>query len=118
MDKPTFILLFTVAFMVIFGTLTTRSSLRREKVFGGPMAQFFNAIGTIAFVGILPGVLCSLVLGQSHIIGFPMAITLLVTSLLAFFVFAVFELPARKANAPKVVQEEAWTAEKARTSGL
>jgi hypothetical protein len=121
MDSVTFILIFTATFMAIFGTLTARSSIRREKILSGPAAQLFNLIGTIAFVGILPGVLCSLALGQTHIIGFPMAVTLLVTSLLAFLIFAVFELPVRKANQSKVVtaeEEEVWTAEKARTSGL
>jgi len=118
MDRVTFILIFTATCMLIFGPLTVRSSIRREKVLGGPIAQFFNAIGTIAFVGLVPGVFCSLILGQASHIGFPMGVTLLLTSLLAFLVFAVFELPARKAIPAQPIEEDAWTAEKARTSGL
>ncbi len=101
---------------VVFGILTTRSSLKRDPVRGGLGAQVFHYIGVSAFVCLLPGVLTSLILGIAHF-AVPIAISLLVVSLVSMFLYALFERPAR-AGLPVVQEDQGWTEEDARRSGL
>lgn len=102
---------------VVFGIRTARASARRDPVHGGPVAALFHLLGAVAFVGLAPGVLCGLVLGVAHSL-VPVAIVSVIVSLLSFYLYAVFERPARAALPAAANDERGWTAEDARRSGL
>lgn len=103
------------AFGLAGGWYVARVSSRSEAVYGGLLAQIFHVLGASAFISSLPGTLAALLLGGGLITAVPLAFSFLGLSLLFLLVYAVFEAPARKSM---VVEDEAWTAEKARTSGL
>lgn len=92
-----------------------RRSLREEKVYGGVPAQIFHFLGALGFCMTLPTVLAALILGGGFGIAFPLGIGLVIASLIMLVIFAVVEHPAR----PKITpEEEVWTEEKARASGM
>jgi hypothetical protein len=103
--------------LIIGGLLAiyvTRRSLREEKVYGA-LAKFFHFLGALYFCMTLPTVLAVLMLRGGFGIAFPLGISLVVTSLMMCFLFAIFEQPAR----PKITPEDdVWTEEKARASGM
>lgn len=97
------------------GWYVARISHRRDAVHGGFLAQFFHVLGASAFISSLPGTLAALILGGGLLTAIPLAFSFLGLSLLLLLMYAVFEAPARKGLD---AEDEAWTAEKARTSGL
>ncbi len=95
-----------------------RETLHREPVYSGPLAQTLNFVAAFAFGALVPGVLTTIILGRLHWVP-ALALGMLGIALVAMLLFAVIELPASKRNAPPVTEDEdLWTAEKARTSGL
>jgi uncharacterized membrane protein (DUF485 family) len=119
MAKEQIALLVGLAFAVVFGFLTARSSNKREKIYGGLLAQVFHYIGAGSFVAVLPVVLTSLIVGGGFKLAFPMGVGFLVTSLVALVVFAIFERPALEAAKRKIKTEDrGWTKEDAISSGL
>jgi hypothetical protein len=104
--------------LIIGGLLAiyvTRRSLREEKVYGGALAQVFHYLGALGFCMTLPTVLAVLVLRGGFGIAFPLGIGLVIASLIMLIIFAVIERPAR----PKITPEDdVWTEEKARASGM
>lgn len=120
MSDFTIIVLISVGFALIFGPRVAQSANRREPIYGGLPAQILNLIGSMSFVALVPSVLAGLILGEVHQ-AVPLAIGQLLTSLIAMVLFAWVELPARSRLAPAqptTSEDEVWTAEKARTSGL
>ncbi len=119
MDPLTLVLAVTALFSFVAGPLLARASMRREPIYSGSLAKFFNAVAAMAFVGILPGALCSLVTQQATTLGIPLALALFATAFIALVLFALLELPARKPHLKQPTEDdEVWTAERARTSGL
>lgn len=120
MDETTkLLIIMTVSGLcaVLVGPRVANEANHREKVLSGAFAKLLNLIGAMAFAGLVPGVLTGIILGAAHA-AVPIALGLLATCFLSMLLFAVLELPARKALPVKPVEEELWTAEKARTSGL
>ncbi len=114
------ILIAALAFAVTLGPLTARSTIKREPLYGGFPAHLFNFLGSMGFVALLPSVLAGLLIGAG-LAGLPVAIVLLLSSLLFFMIAAIFELPARKRlklDAPQQDDEPTWTEANARQSGL
>ncbi|MBZ0297609.1 MAG: hypothetical protein K8L99_33945 [Anaerolineae bacterium] len=111
------ILAVTAVFALIFGPLATRSSMRREPVYGGTLAKVFHFLGVTLLVVVLPSVLTALILGGGFRVAFPVGMTLLLSSLVMLVIFAVFERPARTA-ALADAEDRGWTEKDARTSGL
>ena len=106
-----------LAFAVILGPFAARSSLRREPIYGGILAQIFHLTGAAAMMGVIPGVITALILGGGFRVAFPIAAFFLATSFVMLLIFALFERPARSAHLAQT-QDHGWTAEDARTSGL
>lgn len=106
-----------ITFAVILGPFAARSSLRREPIYGGILAQIFHLAGTGAMMGVIPGVITALILGGGFGVAFPVAVFFLATSFGLLLIFALFEHPARSAHLAQA-QDQGWTAEDARTSGL
>jgi hypothetical protein len=119
MAKEQIALLVGLAFAVVFGFFTARSSNRREKIYGGLLAQAFHYIGAGSFVAVLPVVLVSLIVGGGFNLAFPMGVGFLVTSLAALVIFAFFERPALEAaKRSEAAEDHGWTKEDAISSGL
>lgn len=111
------VLAVTAVFAVIFGPLATRSSMRREPVYGGMLAKLFHFLGVTLMVVVLPSVLTALILGGGFRVAFPVGLAFVLLSLTMLLAFAVFERPARTAALAQV-KDRGWTEEDARTSGL
>jgi hypothetical protein len=107
-------LLIGVALGVVFGAYVARRSQREEPIHGGMLAQIFHYVGTVSFVSALPTVLAAVIMGGGFRVALPLAIMLLALTYLALFCYALIERPAR----PVSTDDEGWTEEKARTSGL
>jgi len=103
------------AFGLAGGWYIARVSHRRDPVQGGLLAQLFHVLGASAFISSLPGTLAALLLGGGLFTAVPLAFSFLGLSLLFLLIYSIFEAPARRDMA---AEDEAWTAEKARTSGL
>jgi nitrate/nitrite transporter NarK len=96
MDNTILAVLIGIGFALVFGALTARSSARREKIYGGTLAHVFHYIGAAGAVGVFPTVLAGLILklgfGRSVVTGF----SFVIVSLVALFLFALVEYPARQ----------------------
>ncbi len=99
----------------IFAIFVTRRSLREQTVHGGMPANVFHFLGVLGFCMTLPTVIMALVLHGGFALAFPLGIGCVVAAFLALLIYALFERPARAALAP---DEDLWTEEKARSSGL
>lgn len=106
-----------VFFALLIGVLAARSSARREQIYGGLLAQAFHYIGAGALAAVIPCVLTAIILGGGFRVAFPVALGFVLVSLAALVIFAIFEMPARKAHMTQEA-DRGWTAEDARTSGL
>lgn len=101
---------------VLFGPWVARVSLRKDTIYGGFPSKFFNLLGAMFFVTILPGVIAGFIVGNGFAVIIPALITAFV-SFLCFLAFAFVEKTPRE-NALKAQQDRGWTEKDARTSGL
>ncbi len=99
----------------LFAVYVARKSIREEKIYGGALAEVFHFLGVLGFCMTLPTVIAALVLRGGFGLAFPLGIGCVVAAFVALLIFAVVENPARAGIAP---EEEVWTEEKARSSGL
>lgn len=105
-----------LVFGVLIGIPLSLSSFKKEAVYGGFIAKIFNTLGAILFAGVLPGVLYGIFFGHG-LAAFPIAVAMMIGSLLSFLLFAIVEYPAKQRLEPKS-DEEGWTEADARSSGL
>lgn len=110
-------LLVWAAFAIVFGPLLTRSSLRRQPIHGGILAQFFHFLGATALVAVIPTIIAALIFGGGFRLAFPLAVSLVLTSLFCMILFAIVERPALRAYESQR-EDLGWTEKDARTSGL
>lgn len=110
-------LLIGLGFAAVLGVLVARSSNRREKIYGGVVAQVFHYIGGGLFAATPIVVIVSLVLHGGFALAFPMAVGFLAASYAALVLFAIIENPAYKQALAKRV-DKGWTEQDARQSGL
>ncbi|MBI5930865.1 MAG: hypothetical protein HY862_16260 [Chloroflexi bacterium] len=110
------VLLVGLALGLILGPLTARSSARREKIYGGTPAKTLHLIASGLFVATPPAVLVGAIAGLGLKTLFPLAFSVILSSLGILIVFAIFEKQAKPAVNPPV--DRGWTAEDARKSGL
>ncbi len=105
-----------LVFGLIVGPLTARSSIRREKIYGGTPAKLLHLLAAGMYVATPPTILTGVIVGVGLKTLFPLALALIFGSLGILLIFATFEKQARPAHDAK--SERGWTAEDARTSGL
>lgn len=115
MDDITIVLLVAFGFGAVFGTLTARSSHRREPIRGGVLSQALNLLAASLLVAALPAVLTAVVVGVGFRVGLPLAIALIFGSYLVLCLYALVEKPHL---ATPDTEDRGWTEEDARTSGL
>ncbi len=99
----------------IFATFVARRSLDEEKIHGGAPAKVFHFLGALGFCMTLPTVITALLLRGGFTLAFPLGIGCVIAAFIALLIYAVFEYPARAGLA---LDDDGWTEEKARTSGL
>lgn len=119
MESTTWMLLIGGAFALIFGPRVAQSTGRREKSYGGSVAQIFNLLACMAFVALPVTVLTGLLThfgARTIIVGF----SLLGFCLLMTLGYAIFEKPAHDkfAASSQRTALNSWTAEDAKNSGL
>ena len=100
---------------IFFGAFIARKSAAEDKIHGGTVAQVFHYIASACVAGVLPVVIASLVLGNGFRFSFPAAIGFLSVGWLALLIYAAVEKSARDQLSD---EDQGWTAEDARTSGL
>jgi hypothetical protein len=114
MDKAPTALAVGLVLGAIFAIYVSRRSNREEKIYGGTLAQVFHYLGALGFCMTLPTVITALILHGGFGLAFPLGIGCVIAAFIALFIFALIENPAR----PAVIEEEVWTEEKARSSGM
>lgn len=115
-DRTLITVLLIVALAALMSVPAFRGSLRRDPVRGGVLAQIFHLLGVLAYCSVLPTALVGSILLGPFRFGIPMALSILMVSLVMLFLYGVFERPARARMVP--VEDHGWTAEDALKSGL
>jgi hypothetical protein len=110
----------TIVFGLIFGTLTARSSMRREKIHGGVVAIIFNWLASVVMLMVLPLILGSIFIGHNAGYGIVIGLLLIGVCGILLVIFAIFEKAPREAYLKTLIPKEdrGWTAEDALKSGL
>ncbi|MCQ3929756.1 MAG: hypothetical protein DPW16_04800 [Chloroflexi bacterium] len=105
-----------LAFGLIVGPLTARSSIRREKIYGGTPAKSLHLLASGMYVATPPTILTGVIVSVGVKTFIPVGLALIFGSLGVLLIFAIFEKQARPTRDTKT--ERGWTAEDARKSGL
>lgn len=117
MEKIPQALLIGLLIGIPLGSYVALISNRHDKVHGGVIAQIFHIIGAICLTSAPPTVLAVVFSGGGFLPGVLTAFSLIVVALIALFLHALFEHPARERSA-LADADRGWTAEKAKSSGL
>lgn len=115
MDRSLVATLIIIASIAIFSVPLMRRSLKRDKIYGGPLAQVFHFAAIAAYIGVLPAFLCGSILAGPKTFGLPVGLTLLGIALVSLLVHAVAERPARAIG---IKEDRGWTEKDARSSNL
>lgn len=109
-----------VVFALIFGPLTARSSMRRDKIHGGTVAQLVHGLACVAMMMVLPLILGSIFIGHNAGYGIVFGLGLIGVCGGLLVIFATFENAPRQAylKTLKPKEDKGWTAEDALKSGL
>ena len=99
----------------IFAIYVSRRSLKDEAVYGGTLAKLFHFLGVLGFCMTIPTVLTTLILHGGFGLAFPLGMGCVLASFVMLLIFAVIEKPVRDRITP---EEDVWTEEKARASGM
>jgi len=104
-----------VAFGLYVGSRIATRSEQDEPIYGGSTAQALHRLASVALGGAFPAGLLTIFLAHSVVSGIVMGFAFVGTSFLLLILFALVE------NGPRQIaleNDQGWTAEKARTSGL
>jgi hypothetical protein len=101
---------------IFVGRRVAERSEHEEKIVGGKLARFCHQLSCIAFTGGLPAGLGGLLLGTGFRDAVFLALGFLGVSFLSLLLHAFIEYPAKQKA--KLEDDEGWTEQKARTSGL
>lgn len=108
-------ILIGLAIGTVAGVFVARTSARRQTIHGGTPAKLFHYLGAAVFVSALPAGLIELLTGRGFGGAILASVSLVLISFALLLVYALLERPAL-ARLPS--DDDGWTAEKARTSGL
>ena len=117
MDALEKTLLVWAIFAAVLGPLLSRSSVRREPIYGGLVAQVLHFVGVTAMAAVVPAIIAALVFGGGFRLAFPFALILMLTSLFFMVLFAIIERPALQTH-ESAQEDRGWTEADARSSGL
>jgi hypothetical protein len=102
---------------VPLGLYVALVSHRHDALRGGLLAQIFHALGCIGFTTSLPAILIDVFILRGGLAAALLSgVVTFGVSLAMLMIYAVFEQPARARL--QQVDDQGWTADKARSSGL
>lgn len=96
--------------------LVARNSAAKDPVHGSIGAKSFHFLAAALFASSLPTVLATLIVNHGLLNAFVSGLVCVGSSFALLLIYAAFESPARAALPNE--DDTAWTAEKARQSGL
>lgn len=114
MDKSTLVVLFIVALSVIGSFPATKISLKKEKLYSGPLGRIFHQIAVGSYIGVAPAALIGSLAVGVHF-GIPLALTGLA---LTFVMLLLYALEERAARIGVDLDDPSWTKEDAKKSVL
>lgn len=101
---------------VIAGWFVARRSAKDEPIYGGTPARVLHYLGSAVFSGMPVTSILTILMGGGFVRAVVTGFAIVGVSLAIFIVFAIVEAPHRAAHAAR--EDEGWTAQKARESGL
>jgi hypothetical protein len=116
MDRLTTDILIAACIGVVLGAFVHRRAVSKERIHGGIAAVALHYLGSAAFSTALPGVLIAIFTGLGFLNAIAIGIGSTLVALVIMVAFAAVEYAPREAALAR--ETGAWTAEKAKTSGL
>jgi hypothetical protein len=116
MDRLPILLLIALAIGAALGAVVHRRAVADEKVHGGLPALILHYLGAAVFSSALPAVLLTVFSGLGFLTAVAVGFSCFLIALLLLMAHAAVELKPRAAALLK--EDEGWTAEKAKSSGL
>jgi hypothetical protein len=116
MDRLPALLLIALGIGAALGAVVHRRAVVEEKVYGGIGALALHYLGAAVFSSALPAVLLTVLSGLGLLTALAVGFGCFLVALALLMAHAALELKPRAAALLK--QDEGWTAEKARSSGL
>jgi hypothetical protein len=117
MDRLVLDIIIAAIIGLALGWIVHQRAVQREKIYGGGAAAALHLLSAAAFCAALPGVLLSLLTGQGFLVAILFGFGCFILSFALMVGFAAIENAPRSAALAQT-QDEGWTAEKAKTSGL
>ncbi len=118
MDNLAFAPLIGLGFGVVFALFVARRSLNEKPVYSGAPAQVLHFLGVVAFCSMVPTVIATLILHGGFVRAVISALAWFALAFMLLVIFAALEKPASDIQALSSDNDDVWTAEKAKTSGL
>lgn len=100
---------------LVIGIFVARASAKKDKLRAGGAVSILHYLASALFASGVPSALASLLMGRGIGTALIFAFGCIIASYLVLLPFAALEFPAR---ARKREEDEGWTAQKARESGL
>ncbi len=116
MDRLPILLLIALAVGAALGAVVHRRAIAEEKVHGGLPALVTHYLGAAVFSSALPAVLLTVFSGLGVLTAVVVGFSCFLVALLLLLAHAAVEQKPRAAA--QLQEDEGWTAEKARSSGL
>lgn len=116
MDRQPILLLIALVIGAALGAIVHRRAVADEKVHGGMPALLLHYLGAAVFSSALPAVLLTVLSGSGFLTAVAVGFGCFLIALLLLIAHAVVEQKPRAAA--QLQQDDGWTAEKAKSSGL
>lgn len=115
MDRPTLVIVIVLVISVIGSFPASALSQKKQKIFGGTLGHLFHHLGAAAYIGVAPAALLGTFLVGPLRFGIPLALTFLAVAFVMLMAYGFIEKSARVGID---IDEQLWTQEDAKTSGL
>lgn len=110
-------LLIGVGVGTVLSLFVAPRSLKEKPLYGGLPSQVFHYLGVLGFCSTVPTVITTVILHEGFLRAVLLALSLSAFSFVTLVIHAAFEKPASDRHTVSV-EDDVWTAEKAKTSGL
>lgn len=100
---------------VIAGWFVAKRSAKQDPIYGGSTARLFHYLGAAVFASMPLSSIFTILMGGGFVRAVLTGIVISVISYVLLLIFSAIEQPARQSRA---AEDEGWTAQKAKESGL